>query len=74
MRIVEDDMRQDMCLVLMTSWRVKRVDELWIEAELRRHDGKSLRADVCGALEIVLDLLGLRLIVGGYVLRDFYAI
>jgi len=74
MRIVEDDMRQDMCLVLMASWRVKCVDEPWIEVELRRDDGKSLRADVCGALEIILDLLGLRLVVGGYVLRDFYAV
>src|SRR4051812_11055024 len=57
MRIVEHDMRQDMCLVLMASWRVKCVDELWIEVELRRNDRKSLRADVCGALETVLNLL-----------------
>ncbi len=74
MRIVEDDMRQDMCLILMARWRVKGVDELRIQTKLRSDDGKPLRTDVGGAFEGVSNLLGLGLVTCGYVLRDFDAI
>src|SRR5204862_7610965 len=62
MWVVQDNVRQDTCVILVTVWWIVAVDQGWVQRKLRAHDLEVLRLELrmVGIIQSVVYSEGLR--------------